>query len=215
MVHKISFVFFLFSSFVTFSACSEKQAPQSTASIPIKSKVVFNQKTKEGNYYIDKMTGAQVFVPIGFTLDLKSEWPNWGKNFLIKHKQDDFRIFVRFDEVKDENDEAQICKQTLLESPIPNLDSSKLKVYPFLKGEFNADTIVTTDKIYTIRNEDPASKPKANLFQIRKKNVGCYTFLFIYGNEASLNSYNTEKEIFEYVKFQQAKPESEPQAQAQ
>lgn len=215
MTHKISFGFFLFILFIILSACSEKREPQSSAKAPAKSTLTFNQKSKEGNYYIDKATQAQVFVPVGFSLDAKTAWPNWGKNFLIKNKQEDFKIFVRFDAVKDENDEAQICKQTLLESPIPNLDSKKLKVYPFLKGEFNADTIVTSDKIYPLPNGDPASSQKANLFQIRKKNVGCYTLLFIYSNEASLNTHNTEKEILEYVKFQNPKPESESQAQAQ
>ncbi len=211
MTHKISFGFFLFILFIILSACSEKREPQSSAKAPAKSTLTFNQKSKEGNYYIDKATQAQVFVPVGFSLDAKTAWPNWGKNFLIKNKQEDFKIFVRFDAVKDENDEAQICKQTLLEGPIANLDSSKLKVYPFLKGEFNADAIVTTDKIHSLQN----SSAKTNLFQIRKKNLGCYTFLFIYENEASLAQYNTEKEILEYVKFQNPKPESESQAQAQ
>ncbi len=194
-------ILFILLILIVFSACSEKKEPQTSAKVPVKFNLILNQKSKEGNYYIDKTTQAQVFVPTGFLLDLKNEWPNWGKNFLIKNVQGDFKIFVRFNAVKDENEEAQICKQTLLESPIANLDSSKLKVYPFLKGEFNADSIITTDKIYAFQNGDPSSTQKANLFQIRKKNLGCYTLLFIYSNDASLSKYSTEKEILEYVRF--------------
>lgn len=210
MAKKIRQTLFFILILMFFSACSEKKEPQSSANFSPKVKLIYNQKSKEGTYYLDPLTQAQVFIPTGFVLDLKNAWPHWGKNFLIKNKQDDFKIFVRFDAIKDENDEAQICKQTLLESPVPHLDSSKLKVYPFLKGEFNADVIVTTDKIYTLQN----STSKSNLFQIRKKNLGCYTFLFIYESESSLAEHSTEKEILEYVKFQSPKPKSESQAQA-
>lgn len=202
MSKKIQSSLLVFLLLLTLAACSEKKEPQTSAKVPTKSHLILNQKAKDGIYYIDKATQAQVFVPTGFVLDLKNEWPNWGKNFLIKNTKDDFKIFVRFDAVKDENEEAQICKQVLLESPLANLDSSKLKVYPFLKGEFNADTMVTTDKIYALQNGNPNSTQKANLFQIRKKNLGCYTLLFVYSNDASISTYNTEKEILEYVRFE-------------
>lgn len=132
---------------------------------------------------------------------MKSQRVGWGENFLLKNTSNDFNIFIRFDKTASDDEEMTVCKQVLLESPIADLNSSKMQVYPFLKGEFNADVIITTDKIYPLSSQD-LPDAKANLFQIRKKGLGCYSFLFIYANDASLTTYSTEKEILEYVRFE-------------
>lgn len=192
-------IYFVCCILFLFAACAEKKSPI-TATVK-KSSIILNKKEKDGTYYIDTRTQAQVFAPQGLVLDMKVSFPNWGDNFEIKNPQNDFNIFIRFDAAKDEEQDA-ICKAALMESPLSNLDSSKLKLYPFLKGEFNADMIVTTDKVYPVKNTDPNSAQKANLFQIRKRNLGCYTFLFIYQNANSLAQHSTEKELMEYVRFE-------------
>ncbi len=198
-MQKKTFCLLICVFLILLNACSEKKAPQSSAEKKAKLKLILINKAKDGNYYTDTRTQAQVFAPLGFELDIENSFTAWGENFQIKSK-DDFKIFLRFDAAK-EDDQEKICKATLFEGPLANLDSSKLKLFPFLKGEFNADMIVTTDKVYPLK-EDPNSPQKANLFQIRKKNLGCYTFLFIYGNAESLAQHSTEKEILEYVRFE-------------
>lgn len=191
--------FFLFAALALMflPSCSQK-GPRSAADQKPSLRLI--NKSSEGKYYTDRHTQAQVFVPKGLDLDSNSSRPNWGQNFLIQNPEGDFKIFVRFDAAKDEEEEAQVCKAALFEAPIEALDSNKLKMFPFLKGEFNADSIVTTDKVYPLAGD--ASGARANAFQARKKKLGCYTLLFIYGNEASLAQHSTEKEILEYVRFE-------------
>ncbi len=192
---------FILALFLTLlSACSSPKAPENSASAN-KPKLILINKSPEGNYYTDKRTQAQVFVPKGMSLDMKSQRVGWGENFLLKNTSNDFNIFIRFDKTASDDEEMTVCKQVLLESPIADLNSSKMQVYPFLKGEFNADVIITTDKIYPLSSQD-LPDAKANLFQIRKKGLGCYSFLFIYANDAILTTYSTEKEILEYVRFE-------------
>lgn len=191
---------FLVITLALLSACSTQKEPKSSSEA-LKPKLILINKSADGNYYTDKRTQAQVFAPTGMKLDMKSQWLGWGENFLLKNAANDFNIFIRFDKTTADDEEMSVCKQLLLESPIAGLDSSKMKVYPFLKGEFNADTIVTTDKIYPLSSPDRLDA-KANLFQIRKTGLGCYSFLFIYANDTSLATYSTEKEILEYVRFE-------------
>lgn len=199
MRKKIKNLGLLFIFLALFPACSDNKEVKSSGTSTKAKLILINNRSPEGNYYLDKRTEAQVFVPKGMVLDLKSSWPDWGNNFLIRNSENNFKIYIRFDAISAENEEMNECKQALLTGPLPQLNTDQMKVYPFLKGEFNADAIVTTEKALPLPNTAGA---KANLFQIRKNALGCYTFLFIYENDASLAAYSTEKEIMEYVRFE-------------